>query len=114
MKKRPSRFGVLLAVFVLAADCGSRQGKQLRIAWDQAMSGPDDITLLRFAVYINSERYALPQAVCSAPQNGVASCESPLPPLAPGSYQLEMVSYRLPNYVDSPKAPVVELVVREE
>jgi hypothetical protein len=71
MKKRPSRFGVLLAVFVLAADCGSRQGKQLRIAWDQAMSGPDDITLLRFAVYINSERYALSRMLCAAKRRGV-------------------------------------------
>jgi hypothetical protein len=119
------RSDALLVLFLLAQGCGSSSDRPQqrnsatgtsgtsgqRIAWTQAVSNGDDITLYRFALYVDSERYALPYATCRAPQYGVSACESPLPPLKPGRYQLAIVSYRIPDYVDSPRVSAGELVV---
>ena len=116
------RSDALLVLFLLAQGCGSSSDRPQqrnsatgtsgrRIAWTQTVSNGDDITLYRFALYVDSERYALPEATCRAPLYGVSACESPLPPLKPGRYQLAIVSYRIPDYVDSPKVSVGELVV---
>jgi hypothetical protein len=121
MNKRLSFVSAVLGLSLLAARCGSESKPQQpnsaqrtqgpRITWDQAVSDRDDIALYRFGAYINSERYALPDAVCSKPRNGVASCEAMLPPLTPGKYKVAVVSYRIPDYVDSPPAPAFDLVI---
>jgi hypothetical protein len=82
-----------------------------RLAWDQSIPAVDEPARYRFAVYVDSSRMELPSATCAAPQNEVAACTSPLPVLAPGRHVLELVSYLLPDAVESARAAPVVIVV---
>jgi len=109
---------ILTAAVMALSSCrgketgGSGASKKDYISWDQPMSASVDPSRYRFAVYIDdAERVELPDANCSSPVGNIALCSSPLPQLSRGTHRLALVSYILPERVDSPRATAIEFTV---
>ena len=114
--KRPLA-SVILFVGAVSAGCGSQARENNpaltgeHLAWDQRIPQPTDLPRYRFAVYIDSVRVELPNASCNEPVETVALCTAPLPAMKPGRHALAMVSYTMPEYIDSPRALPLEVTV---
>jgi hypothetical protein len=111
--------GVLLSVAALcAAACGSPPSQNSsglsggeHLAWEQPVASVNDLPRYRFAAYVDSVRVELPDASCNVPTNGIALCTTKLPPMSPGKHVLQVVTYTVPERVDSPKGPPIEVTV---
>jgi hypothetical protein len=82
-----------------------------RLGWNQLA---DDISLYRFAVYVDGRRIDLPLTTCSASPSELGfECTSPLPPLTVGRHVLEVVSWIMiaGKAVESPKAASLTIIV---
>jgi hypothetical protein len=110
--------GMLLYLPMLAAGCttpsttdNTLTGRE-RLSWQQSVASVDELARYRFAVYVDSKRVDLPETTCTEPVKGTSTCSSPLPPLEPGVHRLEVVSYSVPDGVESPKALSVEVTIK--
>jgi Glucose / Sorbosone dehydrogenase len=81
-----------------------------RLEWDQPL-GDLDPARLRFAAYVDSTRVDLPAATCRAVSKAAAVCVTPLPPMAPGRHELQLVARVLPANVESPRSVPIALLV---
>ena len=109
---------ILVFVGTLSAGCGSQArenepaltGRE-HLAWDQRIPQASDLPRYRFAVYVDSVRVELADASCNEPVETVALCTAPLPAMKPGRHALAVVSYTMPEYIDSPRALPIEVTV---
>jgi glucose/arabinose dehydrogenase len=72
-------------------DTGERITGNERLGWNQAAASSAELATFRYAVYVDGNRVSLTDVTCGAAGGGF-QCTSRMPPMAPGTHTLELVS----------------------
>ena len=65
-----------------------------RVGWDQPADSPSQVSSLKFVMYIDTKRTALPDASCVASSSGATyPCSAVLPAMSIGSHAIEIAAY---------------------
>jgi len=96
---------------------GNGQPQQItgneRLGWDQPGS-PADVADIRFVVYVDGNRLQMTETSCAATAGAAGfPCSGRLPPMSPGSHQLELAAFVVDgsSVLESPRSAPLQVVV---